>query len=92
MAKQLILSPELLILAPLPEQRRGVGQALRRLVMEHGAMPMIVSPETMQGEMRVESPAAFPHSPRPHVHEVVRFQIEDWDDANSIVPGRRKLG
>ncbi|MCU1451394.1 MAG: hypothetical protein JWP02_3564 [Acidimicrobiales bacterium] len=81
MAKRLILSPELLLIAPLPAQRRGVGQALRALVMDHGEMPIVVSPNTVQGEACVVDETGF-------VHNCVRFQIEDWHIPEPVL-GRR---
>lgn len=72
MAKRLVLSPELLLLAPLPEQRRGVGQALRSICMDHGDMPIVVSCDTTQGEIRVDT------GPRTPAIARTQFQVQDW--------------
>lgn len=90
MPKRLVLSPELLLIAPLPSQRQAIGAALRRLVMIHGEMPMVVSCETMPGEIRVDTPLGS--GPRPFVHERIQFQIEDWHIPEPIVGRRVALG
>lgn len=94
MAKHLGISPELLLLAPLPEHRRGVGQALRSLVMNHGPMPVFVSPDTMPGEIHVADDGIIGGIATGFavVVQRIHFPIEDWHDANSIVPGKRAVG
>lgn len=70
MPKRLVISPELLLLAPLPDHRRGVGQALRQLVELHGEMPVVTSPDTAGGEVLVADGEKILHR--------VHFPIEDW--------------
>lgn len=78
MPKRLVLSPELLLLAPLPDQRRGVSQALRAICMAHGDMPVVVSCDTTQGELRVDT------GPRTPVLDRIQFQIQDWHNTASV--------
>lgn len=70
MPRRLVLSPELLLLAPLPEHRRAVGAALRDLIVRYGEMPLSVAPLDAQGEVKVMDGFT--------VLDTLRFTIEDW--------------
>jgi hypothetical protein len=70
MPKRLVVSPELLLLAPLPSHRQAVGRALRDLVARHGEMPVVTSANTAGGEVFVAD--------GPKILDRLVFQVEDW--------------